>query len=54
MTPLSDRQSDAFDRSVKEAVASGLATLIADHQSAVDSFGDDTRPETNLRAQARS
>ena len=41
------------DRSVKEAVASGLATLIADHQAAVDSFGDDTRPETIARAAER-
>ncbi|HEY3789177.1 MAG TPA: hypothetical protein VGL71_09995 [Urbifossiella sp.] len=41
------------DRSVKEAVASGLAALIADHQAAVEAFGEDTRPETLTRAADR-
>ena len=41
------------DRSVKEAVAAGLAALIADHRAAVESFGDDTRPETIERAALR-
>lgn len=41
------------DRSVKEAVASGLAALIADHRTAVEAFGDDTRPETIARAAER-
>jgi hypothetical protein len=30
------------DRSVREAVAAGLATLIAEHEAAVESFGNDT------------
>lgn len=41
------------DRSVKEAVAAGLASLIAEHQSAVEAFGEDTRPETLTRAAER-
>jgi hypothetical protein len=41
------------DRSVKEAVAAGLATLIAEHQAAVEAFGADTRPETLARAAER-
>ena len=41
------------DRSVKEAVAAGLAALIADHQAAVESFGEDTRAETIARAAER-
>jgi cytochrome c556 len=38
------------DRSVKEAVASGLATLIDEHRKAVAAFGEDTRDETIKRA----
>jgi hypothetical protein len=41
------------DRSVKESVADGLAALIADHQQAVRSFGDDTRTSTLQRAAER-
>ena len=41
------------DRSVKEAVAAGLAALIAEHQAAVEAFGADTRPETLHRAAER-
>lgn len=41
------------DRSVKEAVAAGLAALIAEHEAAVESFGEDTRPETIARAADR-
>jgi hypothetical protein len=41
------------DRSVAEAVASGLATLIAEHQAAVESFGADTRQDTIERAADR-
>jgi hypothetical protein len=38
------------DRSVKEAVTSGLAALIAEHQQAIESFGNDTRDDTLSRA----
>ena len=38
------------DRSVKEAVASGLAALIAEHRLAIESFGTDTRDDTLTRA----
>jgi len=41
------------DRSVKEAVAAGLAALVAEHRDAVESFGGDTRPETIERAATR-
>jgi hypothetical protein len=41
------------DRSVKEAVAAGLAALVAEHRDAVESFGGDTRPETIERAAVR-
>jgi hypothetical protein len=41
------------DRSVKESVAAGLAALIAEHQSAIDTFGEDTRPSTLERAAER-
>ena len=34
------------DRVVKEAVAAGLAALIAEHRQAVAEFGEDTRPRT--------
>ena len=37
------------DRSVKEAVASGIETLIREHDAAVDTFGEDTRPDTRSR-----
>jgi len=38
------------DRSVKEAVAAGLAALIAEHRQAIESFGTDTRDDTLTRA----
>jgi len=38
------------DRSVKDAVASGLAALIAEHRQAVAAFGTDTRDDTLKRA----
>ena len=38
------------DRSVREAVASGLATLIEEHRQAVEGFGTDTRADTLERA----
>lgn len=41
------------DRSVTEAVASGLAALIAEHRAAVATFGEDTRPATLERAAER-
>jgi hypothetical protein len=41
------------DRSVKDAVAAGLAALIAEHQAAVATFGADTRPDTLERAAER-
>jgi hypothetical protein len=41
------------DRSVKDAVADGLAGLIAEHRSAVAAFGSDTREETLERAAGR-
>jgi hypothetical protein len=41
------------DRSVKEAVAAGLAALIAEHEAAVATFGEDTRPDTLERAAER-
>jgi hypothetical protein len=41
------------DRSVKEAVAAGLAALIEDHRQAVARFGEDTRDDTLSRAAER-
>jgi hypothetical protein len=41
------------DRSVKEAVSSGLASLIQEHRQAIDSFGEDTRADTLARAAER-
>lgn len=41
------------DRSVKEAVANGLSTLIAEHRQAIEGFGEDTRPDTLERAAER-
>jgi hypothetical protein len=38
------------NRSVKEAVTSGLASLIAEHRQAIESFGEDTRDDTLSRA----
>jgi hypothetical protein len=38
------------DRSVKDAVAAGLAALIDEHRKAVAQFGDDTREDTLKRA----
>jgi len=41
------------DRSVKDAVAAGLATLIDEHRQAVARFGEDTREGTLERAAER-
>jgi hypothetical protein len=41
------------DRSVKEAVAAGLANLIAEHREAIAGFGEDTRADTIERAAER-
>src|SRR5262249_27232771 len=41
------------DRSVREAVASGLAALVEEHRQAVEGFGDDTRADTLERAAER-
>jgi hypothetical protein len=41
------------DRSVKESVAAGIATLIKEHEDAVACFGEDTRPSTLERAADR-
>jgi hypothetical protein len=41
------------DRSVKETVAAGLAALIAEHEAAIASFGEDTRADTLERAAQR-
>jgi hypothetical protein len=41
------------DRSVKEAVASGIASLIEEHRAAVAAFGSDTREATLARAAER-
>ena len=41
------------DRSVKESVAAGLSDLIAEHEVAIASFGEDTRPVTLHRAAER-
>jgi hypothetical protein len=38
------------DRSVKDAVAAGLAALIDEHRKAVAAFGEDTREDTLKRA----
>ena len=35
---------------VKEAVAAGLAALIAEHRQAIETFGEDTRDDTLTRA----
>jgi hypothetical protein len=42
------------ERSVRQAVADGLAGLIAEHRQAVAQFGSDTRPDTLNRAAALS
>src|SRR5204862_1290109 len=41
------------DRSVKDAVAGGIAAMIEDHRAAVESFGADTRKDTLERAAER-
>ena len=41
------------DRSVREAVASGIGALIAEHRAAIAGFGGDTRPDTIGRAAER-
>ncbi len=41
------------DRSVKDAVAAGLAALIAEHRQAIAQFGEDTRDGTLDRAADR-
>jgi hypothetical protein len=45
--------TDQGDRSVKEAVASGIQAMIEEHLSAIDSFGEDTRQDTLVRAAER-
>jgi hypothetical protein len=41
------------DRSVKDAVAAGLAALVDEHRKAVARFGEDTRGDTLTRAAER-
>jgi hypothetical protein len=41
------------DRSVKESVAAALSALIAEHEAAIASFGEDTRSVTLERAAER-
>ena len=41
------------DRSVRDAVAAGLAALVDEHRKAVDQFGSDTRGDTLTRAAER-
>lgn len=41
------------DRSVKDAVAAGLAALVDEHRKAVAQFGEDTREDTLARAAER-
>src|SRR5262249_42683585 len=41
------------DRSVKEAVACGLAAMIQEHRDAIALFGEDTRESTLERAAER-
>jgi hypothetical protein len=41
------------DRSVKAAVAGGIAAMIADHRQAIAAFGEDTRKDTLERAAER-
>ena len=41
------------DRSVRDAVAAGLAAMIAEHREAVEGFGTDTRRDTLERAAER-
>jgi hypothetical protein len=41
------------DRSVKDAVACGIAALIEEHRAAIAAFGEDTRPSTLERAAER-
>jgi hypothetical protein len=41
------------DRSVKASVAAGLGALIAEHRSAIEAFGEDTRHSTLERAAER-
>ncbi len=38
------------ERSVRDSVAAGLTSLIAEHEDAVEDFGTDTRPDTIKRA----
>ena len=44
---------DPLALSVKEAVASGLETLITEHETAIASFGEDTRSDTLTRTAER-
>lgn len=41
------------DKAVKEAVTSGIQALINEHLAAVEEFGNDTRPSTLSKAQAK-
>jgi hypothetical protein len=45
--------TQAGDRSVKDAVANGLAGMIEEHKAAVKDFGEDTREDTLTRAAER-
>jgi hypothetical protein len=42
--------TDEGDRSVQQAVADGLASVVAEHRAAVAQFGSDTRDDTLQRA----
>jgi hypothetical protein len=48
--PADTRQGD---RSTQDAVANGLATIITEHETAIDDFGLDTRHDTLERAAER-
>jgi hypothetical protein len=41
------------DKSVKDAVADGIAAMIEEHLAAIASFGEDTRQDTLVRAAER-
>jgi hypothetical protein len=50
-TPAAGRST--AHRSVKDAVAGGIAAMIAEHRTAIGSFGEDTRKDTLERADER-
>jgi hypothetical protein len=45
--------TEVGDRSVTQAVADGLAAVVAEHRAAVEQFGTDTRDDTLRRAAER-